>query len=139
MVGVSKLSLSDTKKGVGCSCFSAYPGNMGLRIASTIRISNANKPTPRHITKMPHRWQHHQWRTVTTHSAQTFRCSACYGFDFCEVYVPTGQTPENVFLNRKIDSRARRCRPNDVAKVRIYFVNSKCFHIKSTKRGLKLY
>ena len=42
-------SLSDTKKGVGAvSC--AYPGNRGLRIASTIRISNY-RPTPARISE----------------------------------------------------------------------------------------
>ena len=83
---------------------------MGLRITSTIRISNASRPTPkaRISREKPHRWRQSQNRYPTatphtdmTHSAQTLRCSARHGFDFCEVYVPTGQTHEYVFFIEK--------------------------------------
>lgn len=83
------------KKGVG-SASGAYPGNMGLRIASTIRISNY-RPTPARISKCRTDGLHTSDFAIRR-TTQTLRCSACHGFDFCEVSVPTGQTLENVFL-----------------------------------------
>jgi len=88
-------SILDTKKGVG-SASGAYPGNMGLRIASTIRISNY-RPTPARISKCRTDGLHTSDFAIRR-TTQTLRCSACHGFDFCEVSVPTGQTLENVFL-----------------------------------------
>lgn len=88
------------EKGAGSYSPSACPGNMGLRIASTIRISNERMPTP---ALMYHKSRTDGFATGrrhdTTLAAQTLHCSVRHGCYFCEVYVPTGQTPVNVLFN----------------------------------------